>query len=551
MDGNNRFFRGLEIPRWVYLALLGTALLYAWGSLFYRLSKFWFVAEDYQYGWAAPVLMAFTLYRRRKILPPACQPMGGPAPFVAGLCACLMIPTRVILEANPDWRAAIWWSAGLTIVFTFAVLFDIGGLNFVRHFTFPVLFVLTAVPWPYRLESPLTITFMKIASFISSELLNLFGAIVVQRGTVLETQYGPIGIDEACSGIKSFQAMLLLGLFLSELSGLRGLKRFYPVLLGWVFAFTINIGRMIALALIVTQFGLSALESWHDTIGTTAFVLTGILLVGAVVRPPTEEAVRRSGANPLGFAWQPCCVITPLCFLALFAGGELLNWWWYDTASAGRRQPWTVRWSSLGEEAKTLDISKQIFSKLQCDSGSAKWWFSADGHRWIAYFFEWEPGIRASFARNEHAPEICLPASGRKLMLDNGYQRFFLGDDVLSVRHQVFDDFGQPLNVFFIMEGSGISNSDESLDSASFRGRLRSVLRRSPQGDRRSLELIAEAYETPDAAWNSAESVLSRLIVRKSQTRSSGHEADTAQNVSCLFKESSFWDPGRSINGKH
>ena len=136
-------------------------------------------------------------------------------------------------------------------------------------------------------------------------------------------------------------------------------------------------------------------------------------------------------------------------------------------------------------------------------------------------------------------------------MLDNGYQRFFLGDDVLSVRHQVFDDFGQPLNVFFIMEGSGISNSDESLDSASFRGRLRSVLRRSPQGDRRSLELIAEAYETPDAAWNSAESVLSRLIVRKSQTRSSGHEADTAQNVSCLFKESSFWDPGRSINGKH
>lgn len=543
MDGNNRVLRRLEIPRWVYLALLGTALLYAWGSLFYRLSKFWFVAEDYQYGWAAPVLIVFMLYRRCKILPPACQPMGGPAPYVAGLCACLMIPTRVILEANPDWRFAIWWSAGLTIVFTFAVLFDIGGLNFVRHFTFPVLFVLTAVPWPYRLEIPLTITFMKIASFISSELLNLFGAIVVQRGTVLETQYGPIGIDEACSGIKSFQAMVLLGLFLSELSDLRGLKRFYPVLLGWVFAFTINIGRMIALALIVIQFGLSALESWHDTIGTTAFVLTGILLVGAVLRPPREEAVRRSGAYPHGFALQPCCVITPLCFLALFTGGELLNWWWYDTASAGQRQPWTVRWSSLGEEARTLEISKQIFSKLQCDSGRAKWWFSVDGHRWIAYFFEWEPGIRASFARNEHAPEICLPASGRKLMLDNGYQRFFLGNDVLSVRHQVFDDFGQPLNVFFIMEGSGISNSDESLDSASFWGRLRSVLRRSPQGDRRSLELFAEGYETPDAAWNSAASVLSRVIVRKNQDRSSGHKADTAQNASSLFKELIFGDP--------
>ena len=51
----------------------------------------------------------------------------------------------------------------------------------------------------------------------------------------------------------------------------------------------------------------------------------------------------------------------------------------------------------------------------------------------------------------EHTPEICLPAIGRKLLRDNGYQRFFFGDHVLSVRHEVFDDFGQPLNVFFIM----------------------------------------------------------------------------------------------------
>ena len=108
----------------------------------------------------------------------------------------------------------------------------------------------------------------------------------------------------------------------------------------------------------------------------------------------------------------------------------------------------------------------------------------------------------------------------------------------MSVRHLVFDDFGQPLNVFFIVDGSGISDSDEASEAPSFRGRLRAVLRRSNQkGDRRTLELIAEAYETPDAAWNSAASLLSRLIVRNSQAQSSGHEADTAQNASRLFKE--------------
>jgi exosortase/archaeosortase family protein len=333
--------------------------------------------------------------------------------------------------------------------------------------------------------------------------------------------------------------MVLLGLFLSELSGLRGLKRFYPVLLGWVFAFTINIGRMTALALIVAKFGLSALASWHDAIGTTAFVLTGILLVGAALRPPKEEAPRRFGASPFRLSLKPCCII-PLGFLALFAGGELLNWWWYDTASAERRGPWTVRWSSLGEEARTVDISKQIFSALNCDSGSARWWFSADGHRWIGYCFEWKPGPRARFGGWGHAPEICLPASGRKLLRDNGYQRFFFGENALSVRHQVFDDFGQPLNVFFIMEESGISNSESPLDAASLRGRLKSVLTRSRQGDRRSLELIAEAYETPDAAWNNAQSLLRRVIVPNRQAQSSGHESDTAQNFSLLFRGFSF-----------
>jgi len=182
MDRENRVLRRLEILRWAYLALLGTALLYAWGSLFYRLSKFWFVDEDYQYGWAAPVLLVFMLYRRCKTLPPACRPMAGAAPFVAGLCACLMVPTRVILEANPDWRIALWWSAGLTIAFTFAVLFDIGGLNFVKHFAFPGLFVLTAVPWLVRFEFALTITFMKIAAFISSELLNFSGQLLCNEG---------------------------------------------------------------------------------------------------------------------------------------------------------------------------------------------------------------------------------------------------------------------------------------------------------------------------------------------------------------------------------
>ena len=49
------------------------------------------------------------------------------------------------------------------------------------------------------------------------QALHLFGIPALQNGNLIEVKTGLLGINEACSGIRSFQATLMVSLFLGEL----------------------------------------------------------------------------------------------------------------------------------------------------------------------------------------------------------------------------------------------------------------------------------------------------------------------------------------------
>jgi hypothetical protein len=58
---------------------------------------------------------------------------------------------------------------------------------------------------------------MQIATWLTVAFLNLFQITAVQHGNVIEVKSGLLGIDEACSGIRSLQATVMVSLFLGEL----------------------------------------------------------------------------------------------------------------------------------------------------------------------------------------------------------------------------------------------------------------------------------------------------------------------------------------------
>src|SRR4029078_10432291 len=104
-------------------------------------------------------------------------------------------------------------------------------------FAFPILFFFVAVPWPSQIEQPLIQGLMRADAAINVEILNLIGMPAVQMGNLIEVGSGVVGIDEACTGIRSLQATLMVALFLGEFYDLSSIRRIILVLVGLGIAF--------------------------------------------------------------------------------------------------------------------------------------------------------------------------------------------------------------------------------------------------------------------------------------------------------------------------
>lgn len=238
----------------------------------------------------------------------------------------LYAPTRFLHEANPIWRlTSLLWTLeviGITLLMLPLVL-DVYHASRPTHhasrfsafcfsdFQFPILFFLVAVPWPSGLENLLTQSLMRLNVSTTVELLGAFGVPVIQHGNVIEIATGRVGIDGACSGIRSFQATLMISLFLGELYRLTVLGRVWLVGLGFGLAFAFNVARTLLLTQIAVAKGVGAIASWHDPAGVTILVacFLGLWLLAFWLKsrtgvPPVSANVARA-SSPASSASVP------------------------------------------------------------------------------------------------------------------------------------------------------------------------------------------------------------------------------------------------------
>src|SRR4029077_217533 len=85
---------------------------------------------------------------------------------------------------------------------------------------FPILFTLVAVPWITPIEAPIVQELMRVVAAIASEVVALFGIPAQVEGTLIRIPNGIVGVNEACSGVRSLQTSLMIGLLFGELKRL-------------------------------------------------------------------------------------------------------------------------------------------------------------------------------------------------------------------------------------------------------------------------------------------------------------------------------------------
>jgi exosortase len=488
------------------------AVLWAW--LFFHLQVEWTLNPQYNYGWAVPflaVLMFWFRWPRRPMAAPSADNRFK-ARWAAWIILLLLLPIRVVEESNPDWRFLSWLLALCVVAFSLLTLVGTGGPGWVRHFAFPVCFPLAAVPWPVQLENVVVQTMMRAVASVAVEIASWFGVGAYQLGNVIQLRNGFVGVDEACSGVKTLQAGIMVALVLGELLGMRWKRRIALLMLGCGWVFICNVFRATALVFVAASSGLDALARWHDWIGTAALLcgMLGMLGLAWLWKKDPEETLPAAGTSG-----GPAIFMSPWFVLAWLAFIFAVTETWYRAHERRliERTPWQVSWPAGNSTVAIQPIPESTRVILRYDDAKTALWEEPPGVRWWSFFAQWKPQRAALQLVRSHSPEICLPAIGRNFRGARPAVTVHAGGIALDFRSYEFEQNGRPLFVFVcVQEDKRVASGPADTGEWNVRGRVQAALDGKRNLGQRLLEVavlgLDDFTQAGEALQKTAEEIL-------------------------------------------
>lgn len=401
-------------PLWLFVAGM-------WIWLFWACAGEWATSSDYSYGWFVPPIALYFLWKRweaagrerwKEDAPLAKRVL---AWSVLVLVLFLIAPLEMIRQTPIYWRPILWAIGGLTVGSTLSVAWLAGGPHGLRTFFFPTTFLLVGIPWPTFIEGAISFPLMQWVTGTSLGILHLLGYPATASGTTIALSNCTIGVEEACSGLRSLQTALMVGLAAGELVWLTIWRR--VVLLGVAFVMALfgNQLRVLLLALAGVKGGAGAIEQFHDAAG---YVVLVVLLagVGLATWGLKSRGVKRERATVAevgvidrsvkrGGMW-----LVAVMGFAAFLGAH--GWfWWHGEMSAKPTAPLLAPSAGAGFVVDK-DVPKGILDVLRPDQFRYIRKLRENAPpQVVGYHFYWNP---KSGNANQlyHRPDRCMPGAG-------------------------------------------------------------------------------------------------------------------------------------------
>jgi exosortase/archaeosortase family protein len=307
---------------------------------------------------------------------------------------------------------------------------------------------MVAVPWPSELEKMVTGTLMPFNASISKECLLWGNVAAVRQGKLIALSNGTLGVEEACSGIRSLQATIMMAWFFGELHFLRLRQRLIILVVGLFSALLTNIIRTVALSLIAAKGGMAAASSKHDAAALTALAANVLimLLVTKKVAGKTSTAPR-----------QPTSPSTALPSFrsgwGIFAAACLLAWpvveIWYRRGETPISGAWHIATPQAAQGYRPHPIADRTKIMLRYSDGWSARWQSPEGKPMQGYYFDWSKGKVPPENMNVHTPGGCLTAAGFKVVGEAAPLKFRTNGQEREARVMRLLDGERPLFVLF------------------------------------------------------------------------------------------------------
>ena len=427
------------------LALLGALALVLCAHLW----PHWRHNPDLSHGFFTPLFSVFLLWESRRIGPARHPQLGNLVSFtLTAAFALAMLAGLVALAAEPLRVVSLAWPA----------LVAVG------------LWLLSA-PLPPGTYSTLS---LRLQTWITGGVLaalHVFGVAARQQGNLIELAGTTVGVEEACSGVRSLISCVYAGLFFSALLVRRPWARALLVVLTAPLAIVMNFVRSLVLTLMANA-GVEISGFWHEATGFAVLGVTALILAGLALI--LEPRGRRSPAVPAAPASSTSPFATLAASQALLGGALVLAaavaiFFVVHTRPAALAANVPPDLAAMlpaapeGWQSVTNDELYRFASALETDNLAQRTYLKGsdrDLTQITVYLAYWPAGRTSVSTVATHTPDACWPGVGWKSepaaaarftpviagrTLPAAEHRFFIGRDI--VQHVWFWQFydGAPI----------------------------------------------------------------------------------------------------------
>lgn len=295
-------------------------------------SHWWRIKPDYSFGWLVPLFVAFVVHDRwPKILAAlgVCSAEGSPRVAgwqkwllwivltVAVAFGALMFLLGALYRAGagvsqPGTLALTLGEVGILLPLLFLNAPDTAAatpgslladarMKLVALFVFPVLVWLVSAPMVSAVETQLNLVLLRKIVTVVAFVFDLLGLPIEQQGNVLALPTGNVGVEDACSGIRSLTGCLFAGSFLAAVFLDSLWKKVVLVGSAMLLAFVTNLARSLFLTGWAYRYGPHAIDGTvHDVAGYAVLGLTviGLLCLLPVLNLKLSEEAQPPSAEP-------------------------------------------------------------------------------------------------------------------------------------------------------------------------------------------------------------------------------------------------------------
>jgi exosortase len=158
------------------------------------------------------------------------------------------------------------------------------ALGFLMFFIFPIFIWALSTPMYLGLENRVSTFLLQKVTFVVFNFFDLLGMPLERRGSVLMLPNGEVGVEEACSGIRSLMGCLFAGSFLSAVFLDKFWKKALLVSMAMILAVLTNLLRGLFLTGWAYRYGSEAIAGLvHDVAG---YAVLGLTVLGLLMLLP-------------------------------------------------------------------------------------------------------------------------------------------------------------------------------------------------------------------------------------------------------------------------